>query len=198
MAFASGFYRHLGKAAAVTAIAIASYAAVPDIKKDEGRSLTPYYDIAGILTDCDGNTVDVKPGRVRTHGECDEITKEAALENGQKIAEKLDVVIPQETFISHIRFRYNIGGGSYNASTTLRLTNAGDIAGGCEAMMKFVCYKPSKKEIARGAKIVTTPGERCYSKTLDRAVSKGLTARREREKNQCLKGLKDAAQNDHG
>jgi len=189
MAFTSGFYRSLGKAAAISIVAAASYAAIPEIKKDEGRVLTPYYDMAGILTDCDGNTKDVKIGNFRSDVECDKITSENALDFGNNVADHLQIIVPQKTFTSHVRFSYNIGKNAYNSSTTLKLTNRGDIAGGCEAMMKFICYKPTLDDTTPRVKI---QGQPCYSKNHDHAVSNGLKLRRQREKKQCLQGLENA------
>lgn len=186
-AFNSGFYKHLGKAAALAVVLAGSYAAVPDIKHDEGRVLKRYYDIAGIATDCDGNTVDViAADKTRTHEECDKITAAHALEFGHNVADHLQVPISQKTFESHVNLSYNIGKEAYNNSTTLRKTNAGDIAGGCEAMMKFICYKPKPNDPNPR---VTDPTKPCYSKNKDKAVSQGLKNRRERNMKKCLAGI---------
>lgn len=180
----SGFYKKLGAAGAALVIA-ASIAAVPHIKVDEGRSLVPYRDIAGVLTDCDGNTVNVKVGVNRTHAECDKLTAEAALEYGKNVANNLEVEVSEKTFTSLIRFSYNVGAGAFNSSTALRKINEGDTAAGCEAMMKFACYT------VKAGDGVRQKGKPCYSPAtgFNKQYSKGLANRRGRERDMCLEGI---------
>ena len=180
----SGFYKKLGKAGAALVVA-ASVAAVPVIKKWEGRSLTPYYDIAGVLTYCDGETLNARHGTQYTHEQCDALTQKRALEFAEGVAASLERPVSQKTFESLIVFSYNVGLGNFRSSTALRRINDGRTAEGCEAMMKFVCVTvaPGKGETAQG--------KPCYSTLKNKKFVQGLWNRRDEERQMCLAGIAD-------
>lgn len=143
---------------------------VPELREDEGRSLVAYKDPVGVWTICDGSTKGVKPGMKVTDDFCDELTEQEAQAFALWVYSKLQVPLSVETFRSHARFAYNIGPNGYARSKTLRLTNKGDIAGGCGAMMNW--YTAGGRDCRQKA-------NNCY----------GLILRREREKQLCLKGI---------
>lgn len=186
----SGFYRHLGKAAAALVIA-GGLAAVPTIKDYEGRSLTPYYDGAHVLTYCDGETLNVDANRVYTDRECDELTKKRALQFAKGVADRLQVVVTQKTFEALVTFAYNVGLGNFGSSTALKEINAGDTVAGCEAMIKFSCIrvKPGTGDTKKPDQ-TKFPGVDCRTPEQSRTVSRGLFNRRMREVAACLAGAK--------
>lgn len=183
----SGFYKRLGKAAAPLVVA-ASIAAVPVIKHWEGRSLTPYYDIAGVLTYCDGETLNVE-NRQYTNEECDALTQKRALQFAQGVAARLETPISQKTFESHIVFAYNVGLANYGSSSALRFTNQGDVAAGCEAMIRFACITVPAGQGDRTAPPAQYKGANCVTKTFNKKFVKGLYNRRSAERKQCLAGI---------
>lgn len=153
--------RRGGKVAAtVSAAAIALSLGL--IRPWEGRELTPYYDIVGVLTWCDGETRGTPKARY-TEAECDAITAKAVIEFATAIAPCLPPVLPDPTRAAFISAAYNIGSGAFCKSTMSRRAKAGDIRGACEALTM-------------------------WNKAGGRVV-RGLTNRRAAERKLCLSGL---------
>jgi lysozyme len=150
----------------VAAVAIAT----PFIKQDEGLVLVAAPDPVGIPTMCYGETLDVMLGMTKTKAECDAIADKRINGFAWGVANKLSHPVPSKTLAAHIRFAYNIGIGGYSKSQVLRKTNAGDIAGGCEAMMNWY---------TAGGRDCRIKKNNCY----------GLIKRREAERALCLSGL---------
>ncbi|MCE4222125.1 lysozyme [Methylobacterium sp. C25] len=67
------------------------------------------------------------------------------------------------TYVAFLDLAYNIGSGAFCRSTVVRKFNAGDRRGACDALLLFN---------KAGGKVIP-----------------GLTARRERERALCLKGI---------
>ncbi len=74
------------------------------------------------------------------------------------------VPLSEETRAAFISFVYNAGAGNFALSTMLKKVNAGDIAGGCRQLTRWV-YAGGKK-------------------------LPGLVLRREAERDLCLSGIK--------
>lgn len=129
----------------------------------EGRELRAYRDIVGVLTICDGDTFNVKPGQVATHAECDSrlakhlVTFEAGLDRC------LTATVPGQVKVAFLSWAYNVGIGAACGSTLVRKANAGDLVGACNELPKWN---------RAGGKVV-----------------RGLTNRREAERKLCLDGL---------
>ena len=129
----------------------------------EGRELRAYHDIVGVLTICDGDTHDVRPGQIATHAECDQRlathlrTYEAGLDRC------LTAPVPGKTKVAFLSWTYNVGVGAACGSTLVRLANAGDLRGACDQLLRWN---------RAGGKIV-----------------RGLTNRREAERQLCLEGV---------
>lgn len=111
---------------------------VPTIQGWEGRRNVPYQDIVGIWTVCDGDTKGVIPGIVQTDAQCD-----ARLER-QLIAHAKPVLacVPQlkdkpNALAASISLAYNIGTTAFCRSTSAARFRAADVAGGCDALLKF-------------------------------------------------------------
>lgn len=131
----------------------------------EGYTGGPYIDIAGILTDCYGNTHNVSRDHVRTEAECKYILQTEVGRIGKMMIDD----VPNHnvyTLASGISLVYNIGDGNYRSSTYRRRLKAGDFLGACHQI-------PRWKYITQGSKKV---------------VSNGLVNRRGKETDICLKG----------
>lgn len=160
-------------------IAAAMVIAVPFIGEKEGESLESYRDVVGVWTICNGETLGVGPGMKKTREECRELLKSRTGQFMQGVANQLKVPVSPATLASHTSFAYNIGAGGYKSSTTLRLTNTGDIAGGCRAMVnwsgltvngvRYNCNKPENLKRINGCR--------------------GLMNRRNAEIKMCLEGV---------
>jgi len=130
----------------------------------EGTKLSTYRDMGGVLTYCTGATENAAWGKTYTPAQCRsqldrDLERHAAgiamciplarLTDGQKVA--------------FVDVAYNIGVSGFCGSSMARRTNAGDIAGACNALLLW--NKMGGKEV------------------------RGLTRRRQAERKLCLKGL---------
>lgn len=122
-----------------------------------------YYDIVGVLTICDGDTHDVKPGQVATPAECDARLYTHLSEFKAKLDRCLTYPTSAKTGAAFLIWTYNVGAGAACSSTLVRKANAGDLRGACDELLKW-----------------NRAGGR---------VIKGLTNRREAERKLCIEGL---------
>lgn len=113
--------------------------AVPFIAKEEGKRNTAYRDIVGIPTICYGSTRGVRLGMVLSDRECGELLRAEVAEyrlglhryfTATTIASRL----PPARDAAYTSTAFNCGIGAIGKSTATRRLNAGDIAGGCEAL----------------------------------------------------------------
>lgn len=130
----------------------------------EGRSLTTYRDIGGVLTYCDGATENARADATYTPSECDAQLDRDLARHAAGIAR----CIPLERLtvgqqVAFVDAAYNIGVPAFCGSSMARLTKAGDIAGACDALLLW--NRAGGRQVA------------------------GLTARRQRERELCRRGL---------
>ena len=84
-----------------------------------------YVDIAGVLTDCYGNTKNVKRGWVRSEAECKALLEGEAERIGTYI--QADVPdIPESVLAATISWAYNVGEGNVAASTLAKRFQKGE------------------------------------------------------------------------
>lgn len=124
----------IGRAGAPLFGAAVLAAAVPLVAELEGRRNDPYYDIAKVLTVCDGETHNVQKRRY-SDAECDAITN-AMLERHAKPLRncKLPADTPPQSQLAILMTGVNIGSENYCGSTSAKLLRAGDLHGACEAI----------------------------------------------------------------
>lgn len=153
-----------------TAITVASAAAIasalPAVKAYEGLWLTAKVDTIGTgrpVTACYGETEDVRIGEKFTEKECSDLLAKKLVRYDAEIGRCIHVELPDYTRAALVSFAYNVGSAGACRSSTIRLMNAGDIRGGCEALMQWTR--------AQGR------------------VVKGLVNRRSKERALCLSGL---------
>ncbi|TBV12770.1 lysozyme [Stutzerimonas kirkiae] len=112
--------------------------AVPLVGYYEGRNLAAYLDPVGIPTICYGSTQGVKIGQTRTAEECDALL---ATELGEAITTVDRLArgpLPDTRRAALGSFVYNVGAGAFERSTLLRKLNAGDVAGACAELSRWV------------------------------------------------------------
>ena len=141
--------------------------AVKHTGAEEGLRLKTYRDIAGIPTDCYGETKGARMGQTFTKAECDAKLLRRLDEFSTKVEACVHKPMSDRTLVAFVGFAYNVGAGGFCKSTTARLYNAGRYADACRAMGSWNMAKVGG---------------------LMRPV-KGLTDRRARETKLCLEGL---------
>lgn len=115
--------------------------ALPFVGFYEGRSLFAYLDPVGIPTICDGITQGVRLGQVKTDAECDALLA-TELSKAIAVVDRLALKPQPDTRRAALgSFVYNVGAGAFERSTLLRKLNAGDVAGACAELSRWVYAK---------------------------------------------------------
>lgn len=138
-------------------------AAVGLVAAWEGRSLVAYADPVGIPTICDGYTHGVRLGDVATPAQCDALTEQEVRKALAVVDRSVPQPLPDGVRVALASFVYNVGPGAFGGSTLVRKLRAGDLAGACNQLPRWV-YAGGKK-------------------------LRGLERRREAERQICLSGL---------
>jgi len=131
----------------------------------EGRVLKTYRDIGGVLTYCDGATENARAGKIYTPAECD-----AQLDRDlERHAAGIARCVPMDRMtdgqkVAFVDVAFNIGVSAFCGSSMARKATAGDMVGACDALLLW--NRAGGREVA------------------------GLTKRRQRERELCLKGLR--------
>lgn len=146
-------------------LSAAALIAMPVIMKWEGVRYKPYYDVGGILTVCYGHTgSDIIKDKVYTKDECKSLLVKDIKDHEAGMKKYLTVNLPPETEAAFLSFTFNTGVGNFSKSTLLRKANAGDLAGACAQLSRWVFVK--------------------------RTIVQGLVNRRVSERGLCEMGLK--------
>lgn len=144
-----------------TVAATALFALTP---KFEGTELTTYRDLGGVLTYCTGATENAQWGKTYTPEQC-----RAQLDRDlERHAAGIARCVPMDRLtngqkVAFVDAAYNIGVGAFCGSSMARRANAGDLVGACDALLMW--NKVGGKEV------------------------RGLTRRRQAERELCLRGL---------
>lgn len=123
--------------------------------------LTVYLDVVGVATACDGiTTIDGKPmprNRTFTEAECTVLLEKELVTHAQGVMSCTPgLALSQNPHLERTRegprfaavsLAYNVGVGAYCGSTARRRFNAGDMAGGCEAI---TWYNKAGGRVVRG------------------------------------------------
>lgn len=129
----------------------------------EGTRHTAYPDTGGVWTICQGHTSGVKPGDTATEAQC---LAYLQADMGDAYAAVKRCITYPLTIAAEAAFTdavYNIGPAVVCGSTLQRLANVGDVKGACEQLLRW--------NKANGV------------------VLRGLTARRQDERDLCVEGL---------
>jgi lysozyme len=130
----------------------------------EGTKLSTYRDMGGVLTYCTGATENAAWGKTYTPAQC-----RAQLDRDlERQAAGIAMCIPLARLtdgqkVAFVDAAYNIGVSGFCGSSMARRTNAGDMVGACNALLMW--NKVGGKEV------------------------RGLTRRRQAERELCMKGL---------
>jgi lysozyme len=109
------------------------------IAKWEGKRNNAYRDIVGVWTICYGHTRTAGPGQYKTDAECKALLVKEIAEYRDKwmgyVKEKAQTYwLPPTRKAAYTSLAFNVGWHGAGTSTATRRLNAGDIAGGCEAI----------------------------------------------------------------
>ncbi len=104
----------------------------------EGYTGGPYLDRAGVLTDCYGNTKNVRRDLIRSQAQCQALLNGEAVRIGNNVLSLTTKPLSAETLASYISFTYNVGDTAFRNSTLLRLHNQGRYREACEPMLRWV------------------------------------------------------------
>lgn len=154
--------------AAAVALSTAALVGLEGLPLDKAGYAKPYVDVAGVLTDCYGNTKNVNRNSKRTVQECQALMQGEAYRIGSYVI-KEQPNIPASVLASSISWAYNVGDGAYRNSTLRKELIAGRYAQACNQLHRWV--------------YITDP------KTGRKVVSKGLVNRRVVEYDLCVTDL---------
>lgn len=124
-------------AGAATAVALAAGTL---IQPWEGRRLVAYRDIVGVLTICDGDTNNVRPGMRETNTGCDRRLRERVERDFYHPLTRCIAGFetkPKSWQAAMISLAYNVGTGAACRSTAARLGREGNLAASCLAATNF-------------------------------------------------------------
>ena len=150
-----------------TVAAASLFATIP---LDEGKSLVAYRDIASIPTICFGDTKNVRMGMVETEEGCRRRLEAQLIAHAKPVmqcSERLSEPGRDWQRAAAVSLAYNIGVRAYCRSTVDRRFDAGNWRGACDAFLMW-----NKARVGGQLRPV-----------------RGLTLRRQREREICLKGL---------
>ena len=137
--------------------------AVACVSGFEGLRTSAYLDPVLIPTACYGETKGIRMGQKFTVDECKGMLAESLEIANRQVDSCVRVLLPDTRRAALVSFAYNVGGGNLCSSTLVRKLNAGDTAGACQELPKWV--------YAKGIKLP------------------GLVKRREAERQMCMQGL---------
>lgn len=150
----------------------------------EGRELTTYKDLGGVLTYCDGATLNAEWGKTYTPAECDAQLEIDLARHAEGVMACTKVPLTDGQKIAFVDFAYNLGVANYCGSSAARLTNAGKAREGCLALAPWngvmlpLLDKNGRKQYDANGKVIK------YKK-----VYRGLERRRQAEIKVCLRDL---------
>ncbi|WP_145128118.1 lysozyme [Pseudomonas sp. URMO17WK12:I11] len=153
----------LNKRIAGYALAATLSIATAVVSTFEGLRTETYLDPIGIPTICYGHTATARLGDRRTPEQCKEQLSKDLLIAIEDVESRVRVPLTLERRAALVSFVYNVGGTRFGSSTLLKKLNAGDPAGACAELSRWV--------YAGGVKL------------------EGLVARRVKERELCEVGL---------
>jgi lysozyme len=126
----------------------------------EGQRLTAYQDTGGVWTLCDGHTAGVRPGDTATSAQCQAWLQQEMGDALATVQRCITTPLSLGQLAAFTDAAYNAGPAIVCGSTLQRKANAGDVAGACAELPRWV-YAGGK-------------------------VLPGLVARREAERKLCM------------
>lgn len=128
----------------------------------EGTKYTPYEDIVGVLTVCNGYTgKDIVRGRKYTPDECKQFLEKELYVHAKGILNCIKVPLKQEEFDAYTLFAYNVGVQGACSSQSFRMLNADRRVEAC----RLLAFSPNGKpnwSFAKGQFIQGLHNRRIY------------------------------------
>lgn len=165
----AGLQSYRGPLAAIVGV-VAATSLFATIPKEEGVEYKAYRDIAGIWTVCAGDTADVRLGLIETPEGCRQRLEKQLVAHAKPVMACTPALAePGRDYqrAAAVSLAYNIGVGAYCRSTADKRFDAGDWRGGCNAFLSW-----DKARVGGVLRPVL-----------------GLTKRRAREREICLRGI---------
>lgn len=132
------------------------------IAESEALRLTPYLDVAKVVTWCYGETAGKPPPNL-TKDYCDSRLARSIKQHADGMQKCVHVDVPVSSLVGLISFGYNVGVRAFCTSTLVKHLNAGDLRAACDQLPRW--------NKAAGV------------------VWRGLVKRRASERQACLSGL---------
>jgi GH24 family phage-related lysozyme (muramidase) len=107
------------------------------VKSFEGLRLTAYQDAVGVWTIGYGTTDGVKPGMQITEQQAEDFLRRDIARFEPAVASLVKVPLTSDQFSALVSFVYNLGPGSLQQSTLLRLLNQGNIQGAADEFPRW-------------------------------------------------------------
>lgn len=107
----------------------------------EGSVLKAYKDEGGVWTIGKGHTEGVKPGDTITKAQETALLEKDVSKHEAGVKKYITANLTQYEYDAIVSWTYNVGVGNLARSTLRRKFNAGDHAGGCKEMLKWVYIK---------------------------------------------------------
>lgn len=104
----------------------------------EGNKLTPYQDVGGTWTNCEGNTHNVNPEYADTPQECSIINNNNQVDALTALKDYVYVPVTQGEQAAYADFIYNEGSARFYHSTLLQLLNEGKHKEACAQLLRWV------------------------------------------------------------
>jgi len=107
------------------------------LKAFEGLQLIAYQDSVGVWTIGYGTTSGVRPGMQITEQQAVEFLRRDVSKFEQDVARLVEVPLTSDQFSALVVFVYNLGSGSLEQSTLLKLLNQGNIQGAADQFLRW-------------------------------------------------------------
>lgn len=119
-------------------LAVAGASLIAFIGSWEGRSLTPYNDIVGIVTYCDGITQPPPVrGKTYTHAECNALALSNVTQHGEGLLDCVSVRLNQNQYDALASWTFNVGVGAACKSSLVRRLNQGEYTAACNELLRW-------------------------------------------------------------
>ena len=104
----------------------------------EGLRLRAYRDPVGILTVCYGHTgADIDAGKKYSRAECEQLLQRDIEKHAAALA-CIKTPLTENQKAAFVSFAFNVGKGKFCKSTLVKKANAGDMAGACAELSRWV------------------------------------------------------------